>query len=115
MITDGAVVFLGLPDDSGRCALHRATVVGSSRGHCTIRLAQRGDCPPPSADAFLYRDVRGRFMRQTVRIETVLEPEPQPIVFLRLTGYPVSAERRQSRRVSFLSLCDQALRELQTA
>ena len=106
MLTVGNDVFLQLTGDSEDRTLHPSSVVEVTGNVFTAELEEDDLAPEAGQEILIYYNLRREFVNQSARIDTVLETEPDEngqskvLVGIERTGEPVSAEARQSYRVS---------------
>lgn len=101
MLTSDDGVFLRLSLGAGKRILHPARIVRVDHGLFTASFDDPDIRPQPGQDATLYfSDHQGAFLQQPVRIDAVMHSEERPTIGFVVTGEPVSAETRQSFRVS---------------
>ena len=114
MLATGSSMFLFIPDASNERVLHPGKVIESNAQNFVAEF-EEAITPVVGSDVFAYGDVRGKFFQQAASVVelgqlcgTDVQPEdsaetgiisvPQ-FAFLRV-GEPVSAENRQTFRVS---------------
>ena len=99
MLTTGDGLFLQFPGESRQRVLHPATVVNLANSTYSIALEE--ELPvDPGQDVLIFFETKHEFMQQAAHIDTVLISDPNPILGIRTTGEPMSAESRQCFRVS---------------
>lgn len=101
MLTSDDGVYLRLTVGTGKRILHPARIVRVDHGLFTASFEDPDIRPQPGQDATLYfSDHQGSFFQQPVRIDAVMHGEESPTIGFVAMGEPVSAETRQSYRVS---------------
>ncbi len=110
MFKKGDEVFLQVPDGSAH--LHRGRIVQERGDRCLVELDPT--CPAPEAgqEIMLFTEPGGEFMRHVARVQQATRAGTAPVLDLRVTGEPVSAERRRHRRVSYMSAYDAMVRTM---
>lgn len=93
-------IFMQNPDDAGRRDLWPATVADIRKNVFVIRFNDRRLILPEGGEVLVYYNRGTGFVQQSARIEKVESEESQLTADITLVGEPVSAESRQSYRVS---------------
>ncbi len=101
MLSTDDGVFLRLTIGAGKRILHPAKIVRVDKGLFTASFDDPSIRPQAGQSATLYfSNLAGEFFQQPVRIDAVMQDEQSPTVGFVTVGDPVSAESRQSYRVS---------------
>ncbi len=101
MLSTNDGVFLRLTIGTGKRILHPAKIVRVHQGLFTASFDDHSIRPQPGQDATLFFSNRaGDFLQQAVRIDAVMQGDESPTVGFVAVGEPVSADTRQSYRVS---------------
>ncbi|MBN1763728.1 MAG: PilZ domain-containing protein [Sedimentisphaerales bacterium] len=103
-------IFFGLPVNSEDRVLFPAEIIGNIGDNFTAEFcnSEFKDTNEDKLDIqegqemFIYYEMRNEFMQQSIKVDSILKDDPQPIVDFKVMGKPVSAERRQAYRVSTL-------------
>jgi PilZ domain len=98
MLCVGNPVFLLIPSASKKRILHPGEVIESD----SMSFVGRFDepiAPPVDSDVNAFCEINGKFFQQGA-VVTELRPGPGNIIAFRRAGEPVSAEARQTYRVS---------------
>ncbi len=101
MLAVGNAVFLLIPSPSKRRILHPGVVIESDSTSFVAEF-EYPVAPPLDADVNAYCEVNGKFFQQGARVTDVRTGPGCAIVFRRV-GQPVSAESRQTYRVSLVA------------
>jgi len=101
MLSLGNAVFLLIPSKSKKRILYPGQVIESD----PIRFVGKFEdpiTPPVDSDVNAFCEVNGKFFQQGA-IVTEIRPGPGNVIAFRRNGEPVSAESRQTYRVSVVS------------
>jgi hypothetical protein len=102
MLAAGTEMFLSIPDAANQRALQPGTVIESG----VLGFVAEFDvemAPPVGTAVDAYGDVRGKFFRQGAQVSEIRAAETKSIIVFTRIGEPVSAENRQTFRVSVIS------------
>jgi hypothetical protein len=102
MLMAGTDMFLLIPDRSNERVLHRGKVLESS-AEAFVAQFEEQICPEVDSDVNAYGDVRGKFFQQGAKVTEIRIVSPQPVIAFTRCGDPVSAENRQTFRVSTIA------------
>ncbi len=91
--------YLHVPSTSAERLLHPGRVLRLHEGVYTAEMADLDVHVRPGQAVFVLFEAGTRFLQQPARIDAVLQSQPLTIGF-ETTGDPISAEARQSYRVS---------------
>lgn len=100
MFASGKGVFVQIPDGSVQRVLHPATIVAVDSGVLALEFSDPDFLPQAGQAVLVFFDRKGEFTQQAGRIGGVRASEPRAVVGVELVGKPVSAESRQSYRIS---------------
>lgn len=102
MLAAGTEMFLLIPDDSNGRILHPGKVIESD---ATSFVAEFDTAISPAigSDVNTYGEVRSKFFQQGATVTEIRQATPKAIVAFARAGDPVSAENRQTFRVSVIS------------
>ena len=98
MLSVGNAVFLLIPSQSKKRILHPGEVVESGPTTFTAKFADP-IAPTVDCDVNAFCEVNGKFFQQGALV-TEIRPGPPNVIAFRRNGEPVSAETRQSFRIS---------------
>lgn len=101
MLAVGNAVFLLIPSPSKRRILHPGVVIESDSTTFVAEF-EYPVAPPLDSDVNAYCEVNGKFFQQGARVTEIHTGTSCVIVFQRV-GEPVSAESRQTYRVSLVA------------
>jgi hypothetical protein len=101
MLFVGNAVFLLIPSPSKRRVLHPGKVIESDATGFVAEFEET-IAPPAGVDVNAYCEVRGKFFQQGAVVMEIRTSKPCIIAFRR-NGEPVSAENRQTYRVSLVT------------
>lgn len=100
MLGVGNGFFVRVAGDGNRCILHPAEVIAITSDVYSAELKEE-DLGFETGDEFLvYYEIRQKFVKQSARVESVLEDVDSPSITFVTVGEPASAESRQEFRVS---------------
>ncbi len=102
MLAAGTEMFLFIPDDANGRILHPGKVIESDATSYVVQF-DTAIAPPPGSDVNAYGEVRGKFFQQGAKVAAIREAAPKAIIAFTRAGEPVSAENRQTFRVSVIS------------
>jgi len=102
MLDVGTTMFLLIAGESKQKILHRGKVVHSDE-QVFICEFQEHIWPDVGADVNAYCEVRGKFYQQGAKVMAQVQAAPCPILAFRRVGEPVSAEQRETYRVSLVT------------
>ena len=94
------VFYLQIADESEERILYPATVQEWNENEYTAGLQKDDLALEAGQEVLVYYEIEREFMKQGARIELDSKTDSTPAFRFELTGEPVSAERRQSYRVS---------------
>lgn len=100
MLKTESNIFFKIPDESTEIALHRATIMTVDENRYTAELEEENLTIEKETELFIYFDLERKFMRQAARISSVTSNESQTHVEFETIGEPISAENRQTLRIS---------------
>ncbi len=100
MLKTESNIFFKIPDESEEIALHRAIIMTVKENHYTAELEEEGLDLEDEMELFIYFEMDRKFMRQAARIGSVIGTDPRTLVEFETTGDPLSAENRQTLRIS---------------
>jgi len=108
-IAIGDAVFLQLSGPSKKPVLHPAKLLDANGDSCTVIVDVPGLTIEEGADFLVYFEKNREFMKQSARVDTVEldaaeDAESVPTVSFTTAGEPVSAERRETYRVSTIMM-----------
>ena len=106
MMSLGTEVFLGI-DGALDEPLHRGSVSDFDGDVCTVVLDCQGLRTRAGQQVLVHHERDGEFTRQAAIVVAVEDA----LLQLRVEGVVVSAERRRVRRVSYLQVLDQVVKE----
>ncbi len=101
MLCVGNEMYLLIPSPSKRRVLHPGKVI-ESNATCFVAEFEEPIAPAVNGDVNAYCEVRGKFFQQGAVVTEIRTSEPCVIAFRR-NGEPVSAESRQTYRVSLVT------------
>jgi hypothetical protein len=100
MLESETRIFLNLPDGSQQHILHPARIKKAGERGYTAELEEPDPFLRPGLDLFVLYYLKDRFVKQPARLDSVMQTGPTPLVSFQTTGEPMSAETRESFRVS---------------
>lgn len=100
MLKTESNIFFKIPDESTEIALHRAKIITTKENLYTAELEEEDLTLENEMGLFIYFEMDRKFTRQAARIISVHRAEPHTSVEFETTGEPVSAENRQTLRIS---------------
>lgn len=100
MLKTESNVFFKIPDESEEIALHRAKIMTVKENIYTAELEEEGLELENEMELFIYFEMDRQFRRQAARIGSVIGTNPKTLVEFETTGDPLSAENRQTLRIS---------------
>lgn len=100
MFASGKGVFVQIPDGSVQRMLHPATIVAVDSGAIALEFSDADFTPQAGQSLLIFFDRKGEFTQQAARIGGVRSAEPRAVIGVELVGKPISAESRQSYRIS---------------
>lgn len=100
MFASGKGVFVQIPDGSVQRILHPATIVAVDSGALALEFSDPELKPQAGQAVLIFFDRKGEFTQQAARIGGVRASEPRAVIGVELLGKPISAESRQSYRIS---------------
>jgi hypothetical protein len=101
MLSVGNAMYLLIPSPSKRRVLHPGKVIESDATSFVAEFEET-IAPPVDGDVNAYCEVRGKFFQQGAVVVEIRTSKPCVIVFRR-SGESVSAENRQTYRVSLVT------------
>lgn len=104
MLAANTPMFVLVPNDLNKLVLRPGNVVESGPETFVAEFPESLKLEA-AMDVIAYGDVRGRFFQQGAVVAEIRQNEPTMIVAFTRSGEPVSAENRQTFRVSVLN-CD---------
>jgi hypothetical protein len=102
MLAAGTEMFLLIPDATNQRTLQPGTIIESD-ALSFVAVFDGAMTSPAGTAVDAYGDVRGKFFRQGAQISEIRAAEAKSIVVFTRIGDPVSAENRQTFRVSVIS------------
>src|SRR5580704_6810852 len=102
MFTPGSAMFLFVPQAGNQRILHPGKVIELDATSFVCEF-EEAIAPAAGSDVNAYAEVRGKFMQQGAAVLEVRQTEPKPIIAFARVGQPVSAESRQTFRVSVVA------------
>ena len=99
MLNSGQGMFLLVPKASGKPVLVPGKVIDSKTTSFTIQFEEAPSLEV-GLESLAYCDVRGKFFQQGATLTEIKTDLPQPAFVFTRVGEPVSAEQRQTFRVS---------------
>jgi hypothetical protein len=99
MLEAGNPMFLLIPSPSNERVLHPGSVIESDRASFVARF-EDGIAPVIGADLNAFCEVRGQLFQQGATVIEFREQGDCPVIAFKRSGEPVSAENRQTYRVS---------------
>jgi len=102
MLAAGTEMFLLIPEDANGRILHPGKVIESDAMGFVAEF-EAAIAPASGSDVNAYGEVRGKFFQQGARVTEVRSADARSIVVCTRVGEPVSAENRQTFRVSVVS------------
>ena len=100
MFSAGKGVFVQIPDGSVQRLLHPGRVVAVDAAAVAVELIDSDLSPQAGQALLLFVDHKGEFVQQPGRVGGVRSVEPRAVIGVELIGKPISAESRQSYRIS---------------
>ncbi|MHC4082801.1 MAG: PilZ domain-containing protein [Planctomycetota bacterium] len=100
MLASDTKIFLNLPRGTRRHMLHPGRIRDAGKGGYTAELDESDVLLGPGQDLFVYYYLRHRFVKQSARVDAVMQTDPTLVVGFQTTGEPMPAEGRESFRVS---------------
>lgn len=102
MLCIGEGIFFQLPGESKHRVLHSAKIIGVEKRFFTAEVAKKEDFAPEKEEQsiFIYFELKKAFLKQPARIDSITESETTSNIVFETIGEPVSAENRNSYRVS---------------
>lgn len=100
MFASGKGVFVQIPDGSVQRMLHPAAIVAVDAGALALEFTDPDFAPQAGQSVLIFFDRKGEFTQQAARIGGVRSAEPRAVIGVELVGKPISAESRQSYRIS---------------
>jgi hypothetical protein len=104
MLMAGADMFLLIPDRSNDRVLHRGRVI-ESNAELFVAEFEEQICPALDSDVNAYGEVRGKFFQQGAKVTETRIVGPRSVIVFARCGEVVSAENRQTFRVSTVNAC----------
>jgi PilZ domain len=101
MLSVGNAMYLLIPSPSKKRVLHPGKVIESDATSFAAEF-EESIAPPVGGDVNAFCEVRGKFFQQGAVVSEIRTNNPCVIVFRR-NGEPVSAESRQTYRVSLVT------------
>jgi len=102
MFTPGRPVYLLKPNTSERVLV--AGIATQVSAEQLVAEFAESISLQPTTNVFLYAELNRRFMQQPARVQAMLQAHPQPIIAFIPTGQPISAESRNTYRVSLAAV-----------
>jgi hypothetical protein len=99
MLLAATDMFLLIPGESNQRILHPGKVLESSSENFVVQFEQ-AILPEVGSDVVAYGEVNRKFFQQGAKTLEVRLPGPTPVLAFARCGEPVSAENRQTFRVS---------------
>lgn len=103
MLSKGVRFFVQFNVESERRILHPADVTDETEGVFTVAFEESIDPPEAGQDVMIFREMKRKFLKQTARIDAIIQSDDCPIVGLSPKGEPVPADSRECYRVSTIS------------
>jgi hypothetical protein len=100
MLSTGLDIFVQDPQKTAARELLPAKVTGVNNNVYTIELKKSDVALEAGGELLLFYDHDRKFVQQSARVETVESTIPSLVAAIVLVGEPVSAESRESSRVS---------------
>ena len=100
MLKTESNIFFKIPDESTEIALHRAKILTVKENVFTAELDEENLAIAEDMEIFIYFELDRQFMRQPARIGSVISTEKQTHVEFETIGEAISAENRQTLRIS---------------
>jgi hypothetical protein len=103
MLKKDSELFFQIPDSLGRRVLHPCRVQEVRGSTYRLEFPEPPENLTADMDSLIYFERRREFMQQAVHVSTIVQPAPNLVIELDLSGEPVSAESRQYYRVSCMA------------
>lgn len=100
MLSTETGIFLQIPDKSETRTLHPARVAEVTDGIYTVQVEEKDLPLHAGQDVFIYFEINRKFMRQSARIDAIMQADSEQVVGLETIGKPLPAENRECFRVS---------------
>lgn len=100
MLARDSGFYLHVPTEAAERLLHPGRVLRLHEGMYTAEMEDLDASVQPGKAVILYFEAGNRFLQQPARIDAVLETQPKFTLGFETTGDPISAESRQTYRVS---------------
>ncbi len=104
MLGIGDGFFIETSTQSTSRILHPAKVLGTKDDGYTAEIEEANVSLAEGAEFLIYFEVKGKFVKQSAKIEALYDDEPNSTIEFITAGEPVSAESRQHFRVSTVML-----------
>jgi PilZ domain len=99
MLEAGNPMFLLIPSPSNERVLHPGTVIESDRSSFVAKFEET-IAPAIGADLNAFCEVRGQLFQQGATVIEFRDQGDRPLIAFKRSGEPISAENRQTFRVS---------------
>lgn len=103
MLFLGTEMFLLIPSPSNEKVLHPGKVLQSDQATFTAEF-EEPIAPPVDSDVNTYGAVNNKFFQQGAVVTEIIQAGPNAIIAFKRVGAPVSAENRQTFRVSVVTI-----------
>jgi hypothetical protein len=100
MLAPDMKILLNLPRGTRRHLLHPAVIRDAGSSGYTAELEESDLHLAPGQDLFVYYFLRHKFVKQPARLDAVMQTSPTLVVAFQTTDEPMSAEGRETFRVS---------------
>jgi hypothetical protein len=99
MLVVGDAIFLLIPSAANKRVLHPGTVTESDATSFAVKF-EDPIAPAVGTELNAFCEVHGKFFQQGASVVEIREPGNNPVIAFNRSGEPVSAENRQTFRVS---------------